>query len=315
MNWVEIKVKTTTEAIEAVSNIFYEAGVAGVVIEDPKIYLRPSDNEDWDYVEVPEDLDFEMVQVTGYLAEDSSLAERTQVIRERIRQLPSFGIDIGKGEVAIATISEADWGETWKKYYKPTHIGKNIVIKPSWEEYKAKIPDEIVIELDPGMAFGTGTHESTVLCLEILENYMKRDFTVIDVGCGSGILSIACGKLGAKKVLAIDKDETAVKVATDNMKRNNLGNSVKVVKGDKLHGVDFKADIIVANIIADVIIDITKDVGLYLKDGGVFISSGIIKDRKLSVIEAMERNGLDLIQQFEKGEWVALVSAQAPICS
>jgi len=315
MNWVEIKVKTTTEAIEAVSNIFYEAGVAGVVIEDPKIFLRSHDANEWDYVDIPEDLDFEVAHVTGYLAEDSSLAERTQVIRDRINQLPNYGLDIGRGEVAVTTISEADWDEAWKKYYKPTHIGKKIVIKPSWEEYKPKAVEEVVIELDPGMAFGTGTHETTMLCLEILEDYMKRDFTVIDVGCGSGILSIACGKLGAKKVLAIDKDENAVKVARDNIKRNNLDKCIKAMKGDKLQGIDFKADIIVANIIADVVIDITKDVGLYLKDGGIFISSGIIKDRKLSVIEALEKNGFDLIQQFEKGEWVALISAQAPIGS
>jgi ribosomal protein L11 methyltransferase len=130
MNWVEIKVKTTTEAIEAVSNIFYEAGVAGVVIEDPKIYLRSQDSDRWDYLDIPEGLDFEVAQVTGYLVEDSSLAERTQVIRDRIRELPSYGLDIGKGEVALTTISEADWGSAWKKYYKPTHIGKNIVIKP-----------------------------------------------------------------------------------------------------------------------------------------------------------------------------------------
>jgi len=277
--------------------------------------LRPNETNDWDYMEIPEGLDFEVVQVMGYLAEDSSLAERTQVIRERISQLPSYGIDIGKGEVAITTISEANWGEAWKKYYKPTRIGKNIVIKPSWEEYQPQNADEVVIELDPGMAFGTGTHESTMLCLEILEQYMKKDFTVIDVGCGSGILSIACGKLGAKKVLAIDKDETAVKVATENIRRNNLDDRIKAIKGDKLHSVDFKADIIVANIIADIIIDITKDVGLFLNDGGIFISSGIIKDRKLSVIEAMEKHGLDVIQQFEKGEWVALISTQAPIGS
>lgn len=313
MNWVEIKVKTTTEAIEAVSNIFYEAGVAGVVIEDPKIYLRPHDSNKWDYVDIPEGLDFEVAQVTGYLAKDSSLAERTQVIRERISQLPSYGLDIGMGEVAVTTISEADWGEAWKKYYKPTHIGKNIVVKPSWEEYKPKADEEVIIELDPGMAFGTGTHETTMLCLEILEEYIKKDCAVIDIGCGSGILSIACGKLGAKQVLAIDKDEIAVKVASENIKRNNLEKCIKAMKGDKFQGINFKADIVVANIIADVVIDITKDVGLYLKDGGIFISSGIIKDRKLSVFEALEKNGFDVIKQFEKGEWVALVSAQAPI--
>ncbi len=312
MNWVEIKVKTTTEAIEAVSNIFYEAGVAGVVIEDPKIYLRPHDPEEWDYLDIPEGLDFEVAQVTGYLIEDSSLAERTQAIRDRISELPSYGLDIGKGEVVLTTISETDWSSAWKKYYKPTHIGKNIVVKPSWEVYKPE-RDEIVVELDPGMAFGTGTHETTMLCLEILEKYIKNGITVIDVGCGSGILSIASGKLGAEQVLAIDRDENAVRIARENIKRNDLETCVRAIKGDKLQNINFKADIIVANIIADVIIDLSKDVALCLKDNGVFIASGIIKDRKLSVIEALEKNGFDLIEQFEKGEWVALVSTQAPI--
>ncbi len=312
MNWVEIKVKTTTEAIEAVSNIFYEAGVAGVVIEDPKIYLRPHDPEEWDYLDIPEGLDFEVAQVTGYLIEDSSLAERTQAIRDRISELPSYGLDIGKGEVVLTTISETDWSSAWKKYYKPTHIGKNIVVKPSWEVYKPE-RDEIVVELDPGMAFGTGTHETTMLCLEILEKYIKNGITVIDVGCGSGILSIASGKLGAEQVLAIDRDENAVRIARENVKRNDLETCVRAIKGDKLQNINFKADIIVANIIADVIIDLSKDVALCLKDNGVFIASGIIKDRKLSVIEALEKNGFDLIEQFEKGEWVALVSTQAPI--
>jgi len=312
MNWVEIKVKTTTEAIEAVSNIFYEAGVAGVVIEDPKIYLRPHDPEEWDYLDIPEGLDFEVAQVTGYLIEDSSLAERTQAIRDRISELPSYGLDIGKGEVVLTTISETDWSSAWKKYYKPTHIGKNIVVKPSWEVYKPE-RDEIVVELDPGMAFGTGTHETTMLCLEILEKYIKNGITVIDVGCGSGILSIASGKLGAEQVLAIDRDENAVRIARENIKRNNLETRIRAIKGDKLQNINFKADIIVANIIADVIIDLSKDVALCLKDNGVFIASGIIKDRKLSVIEALEKNGFDLVEQFEKGEWVALVSTQAPI--
>ncbi|MGI6425303.1 MAG: 50S ribosomal protein L11 methyltransferase [Tepidanaerobacteraceae bacterium] len=230
MNWVELKVKTTTEAIEAVSNIFYEAGVTGVVIEDPKIFLRPHDSDEWDYMDIPEDLDFEVAHVTGYLIEDSSLAERTQVIKDRIKQLPSYGLNIGKGEVALTTISEADWSEAWKKYYKPTQIGKRLVIKPSWEAYTPK-SDEVIVELDPGMAFGTGTHESTILCLEILEKYIKDDVTVIDVGCGSGILSLAAGKLGAKQILAIDNDDNAVRIARENAKRNDLDELYRGYKG------------------------------------------------------------------------------------
>jgi len=314
MDWIEMKVKTTTEAIEAVANIFYEAGVAGVVIEDPKVYLRPQDESEWDYIEIPENVDFEEAFVTGYLVEDSSLAERTHAISERIRELPTFGLDIGKGEVAFATISDGDWGEAWKKYYKPTHIGEKIVIKPSWEEYTPK-PDEIVIELDPGMAFGTGTHETTMICLELLEEYIKEGQTVIDVGCGSGILSLAAAKLGAAKVIAIDKDEVAVRVAKENISRNNMDSVIEVYKGDKLQNMDIKGDVVIANIIADVVIDLSKEVPLYLKEKGKFLASGIIKDRKLSVIEALEKNGFDLILETEKGDWVALVSTLALIGS
>lgn len=312
MNWIEIKVKTTTEAVEAVSNIFYEAGVAGVVIEDPKIYLRPQDTGDWDYMEIPPGLNFEEAIVTGYLVEDSSLAERTQTIKQRIKELPNYGLDIGKGEVAFAAISEKDWGEAWKKYYKPTPIGKKIVIKPSWEEYKPKA-HEIIIELDPGMAFGTGTHETTMFCLELLEEWVKKGDTVIDMGCGSGILSIAAAKLGASKVIAVDKDEVAVRVAQKNVQRNKLDSVVKVLQGDTLPDLGLKADIIVANIIADVVIELSKTVPLHLKEKGIFLTSGIIKDREMSVKEALEKNGFDIIGEKEKSEWIALISTQAPI--
>jgi len=313
MNWVEIKIKTSTEAVEAISNIFYEAGVMGIVIEDPKDYLRPQD-EKWDYVEIPVGIDFEEVVVTGYLVEDSSLAERVGEIGERMKQLPEFGLNIGRGEMAMTTVSDKDWANAWKKYYKPTHVGKRLVIKPSWETYRSN-QGEIVIDLDPGMAFGTGTHETTRLCMELLEKYMKKGFTVIDMGCGSGILSIAAGKLGASGVLAIDKDEVAVKVARQNVERNDLSPAVRVLKGDRLRDFAFKADIIAANIIADVIMDLSEEVPLKLKENGIFLASGIIKDRKISVIEALEKNGFDMVEELEKGEWVALVAKQAPIGS
>ncbi|HHY04996.1 MAG TPA: 50S ribosomal protein L11 methyltransferase [Thermoanaerobacterales bacterium] len=309
MNWAEIRIKTSTEAVEAVSNIFYEAGVAGVVIEDPKDFMFQKKG-DWDYFDMPGALDFEEAIVTGYLVEDSSLAERTQQIKKSLMQLPSFGLNIGKGEITIENVSEVDWANAWKKYYKPTRIGKNLVIKPSWEKYNQK-PDDIIIELDPGMAFGTGTHETTRLCLEAIEKYLKKGCSVIDIGCGSGILSIACGKLGAEKVIALDKDEVAVRVAQENIKRNNLSSIIKVIKGDSLSTQIGKADIIVANIIADVIIDLCPNVPFNLNEGGIFISSGIIKDRELSVIEALERNGFDIIEKKQDGEWITIISKQA----
>jgi ribosomal protein L11 methyltransferase len=262
MNWIEIKVKTSTESIEAVANIFYEAGVPGVVIEDPKDYLRLKDDTDINYEEVIKDLDFEEAIVTGYLVEDSTLAERTNAIRNRIKELPTYGLNVGKGEVVLSTVSEIDWANAWKKYYKPTHIGKSLVVKPTWESYEPK-ENEILIELDPGMAFGTGTHETTALCLELLEKYIKDGYTVIDMGCGSGILSIAAGKLGAATIIAIDKDEVAVRVTRENAQRNNLSSKIQVIKADKLSDVNIKADIIVSNIISEVIIDLSRDVPFY----------------------------------------------------
>lgn len=313
MNWIEIKVTTSTESIEAVSNIFYEAGVSGVVIEDPKDFLRQKDEDAWDYMEIPEGIDYEEAVVRAYLVEDSSFTEKAMEIQRRIKELPNYGLNIGKGEITFKNISEANWAEAWKKYYKPTHIGKNIVIKPSWENYNPK-SDEIVVEMDPGMAFGTGTHETTVMCLELLEKYIKNGHTVIDVGCGSGILSVAAAKLGARKVIAIDKDEVAVRVARQNVQRNGLDSCVvEVMKTDKLNNVDAKADIIVANIIADVVIDLSSMVPFYLTKDGIFLASGIIKDRRNSVVEVLEKNGFDVIEESEKGEWVAIVSAQAPI--
>jgi ribosomal protein L11 methyltransferase len=312
MNWVEIKVKTSTESIEAISNIFYEAGVAGVVIEDPKDYLRQKDEDAWDYMDIPEEIAYEEAVVTAYLVEDSSFAEKAMEIKLRIKDLPKYGLNIGKGEVILNNISETNWAEAWKKYYKPTRIGKDLVIKPSWEDYCEK-PGDIVIEMDPGMAFGTGTHETTVMCLELLEKYVTRGHTVIDVGCGSGILSIAAAKLGAHKVIGIDKDEVAVRVARENVERNNTNSIINIMKADKLHNVDIKADIIVANIIADVVIELSSMVPLYLTNNGIFLASGIIKDRKMSVVEALEKNGFDLLEEASKGEWVTLASTQAPI--
>ncbi|SHM05589.1 [LSU ribosomal protein L11P]-lysine N-methyltransferase [Caldanaerovirga acetigignens] len=304
MKWLEIKVKTSTEAIEAIANIFYEAGAAGVVIEDPKDLLNREDP--WDYVEIPEGIDFEKAIVTGYLPESEQVNELLQEIGKRIAELPRFGLDLGSGEMEVSFVEESDWANAWKVYYQILRIGKRLVVKPSWLDYDPKV-GEVIIELDPGMAFGTGTHETTAMCLEFLERYVKEGQTVIDVGCGSGILSIAAAKLGAAKVLAIDKDQVALKVARENVERNGV-RQVEVVRGDGLKGMNFKADIIVANIIADVIVEIAVDATANLKNGGFFICSGIIKDKKFYVCRALEKAGFDVIEQMEKGDWITLVS-------
>ena len=306
MDWIEIKVDTTTEAVESITGIFYEKGAQGVVIEDPKDFLRQKEDGDWDYMEVPEGLDFEKAVVTAYLPEKEGIYDIISEIENKIKKLPEYGLNIGTGKITINSVSDTDWANEWKKYYDILHIGKKIVVKPSWKEYFKK-EDEVVIELDPGMAFGTGTHETTIMCLEFIEKYIKDGFQVIDFGCGSGILSIALAKLGANRVFAIDKDEVAVKVTKENVDRNGLKDIVEVKVGDTLDIVKETVDLIVSNIIADVIIKVSDKAAFLLKEKGIFIASGIVKDKKERVKQAVMGKGLILLEEQVKGDWVALV--------
>lgn len=309
MKWTEITIKTTTEAVEAVTSILYEAEVGGIVIEDPNDFLfQEKDEKAWDYVdETIFDTGYEGVVIKAYLAEEKNVVAELEMIREKIKRLPEYGLEIGEGSVEISEVDDSDWADSWKKYYKPTKIGERIVIKPTWEEY-SKTEGELVIELDPGMAFGTGTHETTSMCIRALEEYVTPDKTVFDIGCGSGILSIVAAKLGAHRVIGGDFDEVAVKVANENVALNGVGATVDIRLGNLLEVVEGSADIVVANIIADVIIMLSKDVPKIIKPGGIFISSGIIHEKLDLVQEALVSNGFDIVKVEKLGEWAAVVS-------
>lgn len=310
MNWTEVTIKTTTEAVEAISNILMEERCGGVMIEDPKDFLFQKKNElDWDYVEeeVFNKSGQDGVLIKTYIPEERNVLELIETVKARIALLPSFGLDIGEGSVSLSNVNESDWANEWKKYYKPTKVGKKIVVKPSWEEYE-KQEGDLIIELDPGMAFGTGTHETTSMCIRELENYVDETKTVFDIGCGSGILAIAAAQLGAKEVVAGDLDEVAVKVSKENCEINNVSYKVVVKHGSLFEVVDSKADVIVANIIADIIKILAKDVSKFLKDDGVFISSGIILAKIDEVCEALEENGFEIVKVERLGEWSAIVS-------
>lgn len=310
MNWTEVTIKTTTEAVEAISNILMEERCGGVMIEDPKDFLFQKKNElDWDYVEeeVFNKSGQDGVLIKTYIPEERNVLELIETVKARIALLPSFGLDIGEGSVSLSNVNESDWANEWKKYYKPTKVGKKIVVKPSWEEYE-KQEGDLIIELDPGMAFGTGTHETTSMCIRELENYVDETKTVFDIGCGSGILAIAAAQLGAKEVVAGDLDEVAVKVSKENCEINNVSDKVVVKHGSLFEVVDSKADVIVANIIADIIKILAKDVSKFLKDDGVFISSGIILAKIDEVCEALEENGFEIVKVERLGEWSAIVS-------
>ena len=309
MKYLEFTVFATTESSEAVAYILEDEGAMGVAIEDiHDFYSLNQDEKSWDYVEdgVLEALGSD-VKIRGYFKWDSFDLSRDKSIRKRIKALEEFGLDIGKGEFSTREVDERDWANAWKDHFKPFKATERIIIKPSWEEYKAGNED-LVIEIDPGMAFGTGDHETTLMCLKLLEKYMEPKDLVFDVGCGSGILGIAAGRLGAKRVLCLDLDGDAVKVARDNVKINDLEEIIKVLKCNLLNGIEEKADVIIANIIADVIISFSPRAFSSLEPRGIFISSGIIKDRKKDVVLQLERQGFTIKEIMDMGEWCAIVA-------
>ena len=309
MNWNEISVSTTTLAVEIISNIFIESGSKGVMIEDPSdFHLQGQDPLAWDYME-KEVFDFghEDVRVIGYFSSEEDINEKISEIEKRLDYVKSLDLDTGSLEIFKKEVKQENWENEWKKYFNVQKVSKSIVIKPSWEEYSAK-EGEKIIDIDPGMAFGTGTHETTRMCINAIEKYMNKGDSLIDIGCGSGILSIAAAHLGAEKVIAVDLDKLAVKVSKENVDLNGFSNTIDVRYGDLTDVIDEKADVIVANIIADIIAKLSENIADFIKDGGYFISSGIINDKKDFVISKLKENNFDIIEENNDGEWNCIVS-------
>ena len=308
MKWIEVFVKTTSEFEEEVTNILYEANIQGIIIEDFQDVLDLEKNKkDWDIID-PDLLNnyYEGIIIKGYLEEEDDVEEKIDFIKEKIHGLPRYDLDIRDTEVEINTIEETDWNQEWKKHFKPFPVGKNFLIKPSWEEIDEDTERKI-IEIDPGMAFGTGTHATTLMCLEALENYLKEDDLVYDIGTGSGILAIAAGKLGANSI-GIDIDEDSVRTAKDNVKLNKCVDSVKIIKGNLLNKAMDKADIIISNIIADAIINMSGNLNKFLKDSGIFIASGILENKKEEVVQALKANKFEILETSVMDEWLCIVA-------
>ena len=309
MKWVEVRINTTTEAEEIVCSIMYDLGVTGLAIEDPNDILAfQQTEENWDFID-PDliNQDYEGVTIKAYFPESEDITDKLDMVRDRIERIPLRETGKSLGQVTVSEVYEKDWSETWKKYYKPVRIGKRIVIKPTWEEYE-KEDEDIVIELDPGMAFGTGTHETTILCIEALEKYMNEGALVYDLGCGSGILSVVAARLGARKVIGIDIDELCVKVSKENISINGVEDLVEVRKGNLLDSVNEKADIIVSNIIAEVIINMVPDLKAYINDDGIFIASGIITEKLSSVMDALRNNGFNIVEEKIINDWAVVIA-------
>lgn len=306
-DWIELKVITRSEVLEMVSSIFDSFDIAGIEVEDPNDIKKNQSENSWDYTDTSLlEHNGKAASITAYFENGTDIKKITGVIEQKLFEIRKMGFDIGEGKIEIKAVHEKDWADNWKKYYKPTKVGKNIVVKPVWETY-SKRDGEIVIEMDPGMAFGTGTHETTRMCISDLEKCVKKNSTVFDIGCGSGILGITASKLGAKDVFCVDLDPEAVKAAHENSSLNKALN-IYIKQGNLTDVLKGTADVVVANIIADAIIELSGSIRKFLKKDGVFISSGIIKERKDEVIDSLHKNGFKIVKEDEIGDWVAIIS-------
>nr|WP_106780015.1 50S ribosomal protein L11 methyltransferase [Lysinibacillus timonensis] len=311
MKWTEISLLTTNEAVEAVSNVFHEAGASGVVIEDSKEVDKERVNQFGEIYELnPKDYPTNGVVVKAYLPASSFLAETVEEIKLAIANLKNFDINIGDQLLKTSVVDEEDWATAWKQYYHPVKISERFTIVPTWEDYTPVNTDELIIELDPGMAFGTGTHPTTVMCLQALEKFVKEGDTVVDVGTGSGVLSIGAALLGANKVHALDLDEVAVKAARENISLNKVDTVVEVFHGNLLDTVKEAADVVVGNLLAEIILTFTDDAFSIVKPGGKYITSGIINFKKEEVKEALENSGFIIDEVLMMEDWVAIIASR-----
>ncbi|MFP7221985.1 50S ribosomal protein L11 methyltransferase [Priestia filamentosa] len=309
MKWSEICIHTTNEAIEPISNILHEAGASGVVIEDPTDLVKEYDTTFGEIYQLnSEDYPDDGVIVKAYLPLNSFLPETVDGIKESINGLLSYNFDLGLNKVTISEVHEEEWATAWKKYYHPVKISQRFTIVPTWEDYEPVSTDELIIELDPGMAFGTGTHPTTVMSLQALEATVQKGDTVIDVGTGSGVLSIGAALLEASHVRAYDLDEVAVKSARENTELNSVNKVVTVGQNNLLNGVEGQADIIVANILAEIIVRFVDDAYKLVKNGGTFITSGIIMNKKEEVKEALTKAGFLIEEVMVMEDWVAIIA-------
>lgn len=307
MQWTEVSLQTTHEQADTIADILYSAGAQGVAMEDPLLINRLRTSGTWELCDIPEQQNTEIVTVTAYYPDDEKLQQRLAFIEREIEAVEErIGQKCLLGNPLFRTLCEQDWANEWKQYFHVTHAGKRLVIKPSWEGYEPK-PEELVIEIDPGMAFGTGTHHTTAMCMELLEDVITPQAEVFDVGTGSGILAVAAAKLGAKSITAVDIDATAVRIARENIAANGLSGAITVKEGDLLHGTEGKADVIIANIIADIIIMLVQDIPQKLKSSGKFLASGIIAEREADVAAAARQHGLKVIEVKHRGGWSAML--------
>jgi ribosomal protein L11 methyltransferase len=323
LRWYELTVLATEPSQEMIAHYMSELGAGGVAIEESWPPDKPYDTSFGQWLDKPlNDIRPGYAVIKGYFADGAGFDRVRSELSDWIKMLPEYGYDPGEFTVESGVVQEEDWAHAWKKYFKPLRVSERLTIKPTWETYTAG-EDEVIIELDPGMAFGTGTHPTTALCLRTLESVVHGGETVIDVGTGSGILAIGAMKLGASRVLALDLDPVAVSSAAENIKLNGLQNEIEVRHSDllgvlnerdttsrSLIAVKPPVDIVVANILAEIILLFTSDVMQVLKPGGIYIASGIYKNKEEGVEAGLLAAGFEIVDRVRQDDWVAFVAGK-----
>lgn len=315
MKWIKISVDTTTEAVDLVGCLFDELGLEGIEIED-KAPLSEEDKKRM-FIDILPDIgeDDGTATVSSYVKEEEYTDSIRDGMEKGLDKLRAFA-SVGAGTVTVSIRDDKEWVDNWKQYFKPFRVAEDIIIKPTWEQLSETGHDDLVVEIDPGTAFGTGSHETTKLCIESIRKYVTKDTAMLDVGCGSGILSIIGKLLGAKTAVATDIDAQAIRITKENMEVNGLPQeAITTYTGNIIDDVQLQEkvgsgcyDLVVANILADIIIPLSAVIAKHMKQEALFVSSGIIDMKREEVREALGANGFEIVEENTLKDWVSFVA-------
>lgn len=316
MEYIEVTIEASEEALERVTGALLMVGINETVVDNPGTaveILSKKNSYDWDYVD-DDFVDMDAIPTIKFYLEKTE--ENQALAKKAIEKVDNlkniFPIEAKSGKLGplsstLNIIDDKDWMNSYKEHFKSIKLCEKIMVKPSWENTEA--PEGVkILELDPGMAFGTGDHETTSMCATLMEEVSCEEKDILDVGTGSGILAIAASLLGAKNILGVDIDDLAITVAAENVVKNNCEHNITIKKGDLTKGIDFKADIVVANLMAEIVVMLSKAVKKHMKEDAYFISSGILNDKKDMVIKGLNDSGLEVVKVLDRGDWSAILA-------